>query len=132
MLKRDESDIDPITDDTQIEKLSKMLKYVKLHYTFENNTGLKMSAILTATNKKGERYIDKNLYLDGDRHDVELSNSEIMTINNTYPFIPKIALNISPTADGTPINIQRNAFFSLSDCLLEFETDGEYTVKGDD
>ncbi|MBR4463760.1 MAG: hypothetical protein IKS40_04045 [Treponema sp.] len=132
LLKRDESDIDPITDDTQIEKLSKMLKYVKLHYTFENNTGLKMSASLTATNKKGERYIDKNLYLDGDRHDVELSNSEIMTINNTYPFIPKIALNISPTADGIPINIQRNAFFSLSDCLLEFETDGEYTVKGDD
>ncbi len=132
LLNRDESDVDPITDDTEIEKVSKLLKYVKLHYTFQNNTGLKMSANLTATSSKGETYLNKNLYLDGERHDVELPNSEIMAINNSWPFIPKISLAISPTDDEAPINIMRKAFFSLSDCMLEFETDGEYTVKGDD
>ena len=132
MLKRDE----PKEGDgkTEFEKFSKLIKFLKVHYTFENNTGITMNARMVALNSENQEYIAKDILLDGTRNYVLFTSSEIDRINDpaNYPFIPTFAVYVQPTEEGKPIRISRTAFFEARECVLEVETDGEYTVKGDD
>lgn len=130
-------------DETNLKKMTDFVKEVRLKYLFKNNSGFSISAYFTAENESGEVYLGKNkdgeytkvLALnsnptstwENDNRTINLTESEINSFYENYPFVPKIRLEIG---DGE-IKVPRNASFGAQ-AVLTVVTQGEYMLKGGD
>ncbi|MGI5070603.1 hypothetical protein HRO26_05595 [Treponema pectinovorum] len=133
--RNDENDV------SDFKEFADLVKEVKLKYLFKNNSGFNVSAYLTAADKDGNIYLGqsgteytKKLEIksnstsnwENDSRSINLSHSEIESLFNNYPFIPKVTLEIKPGE----IKIPRNASFGAR-AVLTAVTDGKYKIWGD-
>ncbi|MBR4449374.1 MAG: hypothetical protein IKS30_04150 [Treponema sp.] len=115
----------PTESDSNFKKYSDLIETITLNYFIKTTTGLNMTANLT-DDASG---INKSIVFGGSEKAEQafaFSSTELDRILDSYPFTPKVGLNIK---QGT-VRIPRSSYLRFMG-YVTVETGGEITVYGD-
>ncbi|MBQ4378813.1 MAG: hypothetical protein II821_06420 [Treponema sp.] len=125
ILKREDGE-----DDDKISKYTNSTQSVGLKYSIENSTGLVLSAYFEDDKIfNGTLFEPKALKVGETNATLEFSKEEIQKIfsSESYPFTPRVKLEIEAPGSSEPITVTRNAYFGISANIF-IKTDGSIEV----
>lgn len=114
---------DGIEDSSDIKEFTDVIKKIYCKYSISNSTGLNFTSSIYDL-VSGVEY---DLTFDGNTQIFNFSTQDVNKILDSYPFMPKIKLEISKGE----VLLKRDAIFG-AEAIIGIETDGTYELYGDE